>query len=248
MPHPNPARDEIPEGIKPETKFKSESFSEEKSELHLFDDMAEHLYAAALADILDELGYRNQVVSPELMLLPLHPGMVAVGRALTMLNDTDTNTEDPYALAIEALDNMKPGEVVVGSCRKPMLPGNFGELSATRVINAGGRGAIINGYTRDGRKLLEMNFPMFCRGMSPIDTKGRSRIVDCNCEIQLGDHTVKPGQIIFADYDGIVVIPHEVEDEVVSKALQKVKVENLVREELKQGVSMDEVWNKYHVL
>jgi len=182
------------------------------------------------------------------MIRPIHPHSVVVGRALTLLNAHNTQEENPYELAIRAMDGMKPGDVLVASGKEPLETGIFGELSATRVSKAGGRGAVINGYSRDGRKILEMGFPLFCRGISPIDTTGRVRVVDINCPLSLGDRTVLPGQILFADLDGIILIPIEAEAKALEKAIERTHVETKVRMELCNGASMEEVWNKYHVL
>jgi regulator of RNase E activity RraA len=93
-----------------------------------------------------------------------------------------------------------------------------------------------------------MEFPLFCKGISPVDTTGRVRVVDYGCPVEIGGRRIEAGQIIFADMDGIVVIPREAEDEVIAKALERAEVETAVREELRQGKTMDEVWEKYHVL
>jgi 4-hydroxy-4-methyl-2-oxoglutarate aldolase len=214
----------------------------------LFDTISAALYAGALSDILDEMGYRSQAVHPDLQIRPLNLQAVAMGRALTLLNARDTREEDPYELAIRAMDGMKPGQLLVASGKGPLETGIFGELSATRVSRAGGRGAVINGYSRDARKILEMGFPLFCRGISPIDTTGRVRVVDFNCRVDFGDQNVSPGQILFADLDGIILIPIEAESEVMDKALERALIETKVRMELRGGATMEEVWKRYHVL
>jgi len=232
---PNQANQQPPEG-------------QESKETQLFAKMAENLYAEAISDILDEMGFRDQVVDPGLGLVPFDPEMVTVGRAWTLVNDRDDKMEDPYALAIEAMDAMKPGQLLVATGRQPLEVGIFGELSATRVRKLGGTGALVNGFTRDGRKIMAMKFPIFCRGNSPIDTTGRVRVVDYGVPVEIGGRTIQPGQIVFADMNGIVLVPTEVEDEVIAKALERAEVESAIRKELSEGATMDEVWNKYHVL
>ncbi len=218
------------------------------NDMQVFKKMADHLYAGAIADILDEMGFRHQVIDPKLGIRPLHPGMVAVGRAWTLVNDHDDRTEDPYEKAIEAMDMMQAGQLLLATGTSRLDTGIFGELSATRIRRKGGVGAVINGFSRDGRKILDMNFPLFCQGISPLDTTGRVRVVDYGVPVKLGDTEVCSGQILFADYDGLVVIPAEAEEEVIDKALERAEVETRVREELEAGASMDEVWKKHHVL
>ncbi|MFB3906644.1 MAG: RraA family protein [Acidobacteriota bacterium] len=214
----------------------------------VFRTLAENLYSAAISDILDEMGYREQAVDPNCAIRPLSPSSVVVGRARTLLNDLDSRADEPYQLAIEALDKVGPGDVVVCTSRVPLVTGIFGELSGTRVRARGGNGAIVDGFTRDGRKLLDMDFPVLCRGISPIDTTGRARVVAYDVPVKLGQREVAPGQIIFGDMDGIILIPPEAEEEVIRRALERAEVESQVRAELKSGRSMDEVWKKYHVL
>ncbi|MPY90620.1 MAG: RraA family protein [Luteitalea sp.] len=213
-----------------------------------FKHAASALYAGVVSDILDELGFRHQAVDPALGLRPLRPEQVVVGRARTLVNDFDSRVENPYELAIEAMDGIQPGEVLVAGGRTLVPTGIFGELSATRVWAKQGTGAVINGFTRDGRKLMQMGFPVFCRGTSPIDTAGRVRVVDFNVALQLGERTVYPGQIIFADLDGLLLIPREAEAEVMERALERARVETDIRNELKSGASLEAVWQKYRVL
>lgn len=218
------------------------------SEKETFDKIEKSLYAAAFSDILDEMGFRDQAVDPASLVRPLSSGSVMIGRACTLLNRRDADPVEPYKLAIEALDSVRPGQVVVAAGDELLESGIFGELSATRIALCGGRGALIDGYTRDGRKLVEMGFPVFCRGVSPIDTTGRVRVVDYNIPLKVGNRVVQPGQIIFADMDGIILIPVEAEQEVLAKAIERAEVETRVREELLAGETMDSVWKKYHVL
>ncbi len=213
-----------------------------------FEAIRASLYAGALSDVLDEMGYRNQVVDPKAAIRPLRPDSVLFGRACTLRNSLDARVEDPYALAMEAMDQMQPGDVLIAAGDQPLDVGIFGELSAARVTSRGGRGALIDGFTRDGRKLLETGFPVFCKGISPIDTTGRVRVVAYNVPLALGGLTVQPGQLVFADLDGIVLIPKEAEDDVLARALERVEVESNVRRELNAGASLNEVWQKYHVL
>ncbi len=213
-----------------------------------FEEIVAALYAGALSDILDEMGFRDQVVDPRAGIRPLRPDSVLFGRACTLLNSLDTRVDDPYALAIEAMDQMQPGDVLIAAGDQPLDVGIFGELSAARVTARGGRGALIDGFTRDGRKLIETGFPVFSKGVSPIDMTGRVRVIAYNVPLTVGGRTVRPGQLVFADLDGIVLIPKESEDDVLARALERVRVESDVRRELNAGASLDHVWQKYHVL
>ena len=93
-----------------------------------------------------------------------------------------------------------------------------------------------------------MKFPVFCAGIRPLDSKGRGLVTDYDIPIQCGGVTVNPGDVIFADFDGVVVVPKEVESEIFHRAKDKVESENHSRRELQNGRSLREVYNKYKSL
>jgi 4-hydroxy-4-methyl-2-oxoglutarate aldolase len=138
--------------------------------------------------------------------------------------------------------------VVVASTQRSTRTCLWGELLSTASVARGANGAVIDGYTRDVRQIERMQFPVFSTGMYPVDSAGRSEVVDYNCSVECGDVTVAPGDIIFGDYDGVVVIPAQAIQEVVQRALDKVEGENRTREELRKGATLREVYDKYGVL
>jgi len=217
-------------------------------ELELFEYLEHHAYAAAFSDVLDGMGFRSQAVSPDGRIRPLCETFVAVGRAVTLLNAPDTNEEEPYDLVIKCIDSLSPGSMLVTTGRVPLVTGIMGELTATALRVKGCRGAVVNGYTRDARKIIKMGYPTFAWGVSPIDTTGRVRVVEYNIPVSIGGVTVHPGDLVFADLDGVVVIPRLAEEEVIAEVLQRVSTENNVRKELAEGKKMSDVWSKYGVL
>jgi len=218
------------------------------TEQELFEHLERHAYAAAFSDILDEMGYRSQVLSPDVRIRPLCETFVAVGRAVTLLNAPDTNEEEPYDLVIKCIDALTPGTMLVTTARVHLETGIMGELTATALRVKGCRGAVVNGYTRDARKIIKMGYPTFAWGASPIDTTGRVRVVDYNIPITIGSVTVTPGDLVFADLDGILVVPRAVEQDTIARVLERVSTENVVRKELADGKKMSDVWSRYGVL
>jgi regulator of RNase E activity RraA len=155
--------------------------------------------------------------------------------------------DEPYKVTIEALDSLKPDDVpviVTGDSSAAV----WGELLSTATRARGARGTIIEGCARDTRQLLVMDFPLFCTGTSPTDSKGRSEITEYDRQVCCGDATIKPGDIVFADLDGIVAIPKEIETEALERAYKKVSRENGVRRDLAKGVLLGETWRKHGVL
>jgi len=218
------------------------------TEQDLFQHLEERAYAALFSDVLDGMGYRSQAVSPEAAIRPLSEKFVSAGRAVTLLNAPDTNEEDPYDLVIRCIDAIQPGSVMVATGSQRLETGIMGELTATALRARQCRGAIVNGYTRDSRKLISMGYPTFAWGSSPIDTTGRVRVVRTNIPVVIGGVTISPGDMVFADMDGIVVVPRSVEGEVINRVLERLSTENMVRKELSEGKTMAEVWSRYHVL
>jgi 4-hydroxy-4-methyl-2-oxoglutarate aldolase len=221
-----------------------------KGDSYLFEFMTEHLHVAAVCDILDELGHRNQAMHQRLR--PLLPDMKKcgfVGRARTFRwMDTDHIAEDPYGLEIEVMDSLRPNEVVIHSTDQGGTNAPWGELMSTIAKRRGTAGCVCDSQIRDCVKIIEMGFPVFYAGIRPLDSKGRAIVVEYDVPVRCGEVLVNPGEIVYADFDGVVVIPKAAEDEVFEKALEKVERENLSRKELLQGKSLREVYDKYKSL
>ena len=217
------------------------------NDLEMFQTMKEKLYAAVLCDALDQVGCRDQAMRSDIR--PVYAEAVAVGRALTVLSvDVHGPVEDPYRLEIEAVDALKPGHVMVASTGMSRRTCFWGELLSTAARARGANGSVIDGYTRDVKRIAEMQFPVFSTGMKPVDSAGRGVVMDYNCTVSCGDVVVNPDDIVFGDIDGVVVIPREVEGEAIQRAFEKVEGENRTREELEKGGYLRDVYAKYGVL
>jgi len=217
------------------------------SDLELFGFIRKKLYSAVVSDVLDEFGYRNQAMGPELR--PLSQDFVVAGRAKTILwVDVYEAGSDPYATEIAAVDSIKPGEVAVNCTNQSTRNAPWGELMSTATKARGGLGAIVDGLIRDSLRIIEMGFPVFCTGLRPIDSKGRGIVVDCDVPVKVGGVKIQPGDIVFGDNDGVVVVPSECEKAVFEEALDKVNRENLSLKELRSGKLLREVYDRYGVL
>ena len=211
------------------------------------DELQRLLYSAVIADILDEIGVKDFVMDSKMK--PIINSGAVVGYARTLYAvDVFKIPESPYQLDLEFIDSLNEGDLFIATVNGNNYNGFFGELLATATVAHGGRGAIIDGYVRDVEKINEMGFPLYCIGTDPRDSKGRVDAILCDEPIVCAGAKVRPGDMIFADIDGIVVIPKEHIAEVIDKALDKVSGENVVREELRAGVSVKAVFNKYGIL
>jgi regulator of RNase E activity RraA len=212
-----------------------------------FDLIQEKLYTSVLADIMDDLGHREQVMRHDIR--PLFDGAKVVGRAATMLAcEVYQVPSEPYKLELELLDSLAPGEVVVFTTQGSHRAAIWGELLSTHARARGGRGAIIDGATRDAWGIVEMRFPVFASGMTPADSKGRLDIVATRVPIEVGGVLVRPGDLVVGDVDGCLAIPQAVEAEVIEQALAKVEGENTVRDVLAAGTSIQQVFRDYGIL
>lgn len=211
------------------------------------DQLQEKLYSAVISDILDSLELRNQALPQHIR--PLDPDMVVCGYAKTVqVADVYRKPAQAYKKQIEVLDGMQPGEVFVGDVGGSERSAFFGELMSAAMKVAGGRGAVIDGLCRDVKKIKQLGFPVFVKGTRPTDSYARNEVIDFDVPIKIGDVQIQPGDLIFGDIDGIVVVPKDVEDEVIAKAFEKVNGENMVREHILKGMKVSEVFEKFGIL
>lgn len=212
-----------------------------------FESIKKDLYTAVIADILDELGYREQVMKSDIR--PVCADMRLVGRAFTVLAaDVYAEPEKPYKMELEAVDRLSADDIVTVTTNGSVSSGFWGELLTTVAVCKGATGAVIDGFTRDTTQIMKMGFPLFVRGMCALDSKGRTDVIAYQVPIVCGGVRIRPGDILFADFDGVVVIPQEVADETFEKAFNKVNGENIVREEILAGASATEVFERHHIL
>jgi regulator of RNase E activity RraA len=221
----------------------------------LFRLARQELFVAVVGDVMDQLGLRRQFLPPRIQ--PLTRDMVTIGRAMPVLsvdyNDTDVAaasnpvTKKPFGLMMDALDSLKPNEIYfcTGSSPEYAL---WGELMSTRAIHCGAVGAILNGYTRDMKGILDLRFPVFCFGSYAQDQGVRGKVVDYRISVKVGQAVIAPGDILFGDCDGVCVIPRHAEEDVFSAAIEKARGEKHVRHEIEAGMPAKEAFEKYGIL
>ncbi len=207
------------------------------------------LYVAVVCDVLDEHNYRSQAMNQRLRPLdPQNCHFIGSARTIQWANVDYIDNDDPYGLELEVMDDIKPGDVIVHSTDFRGNNAPWGELMSTAAKKRGAKGCICDSQIRDCRKIIELKFPVFSSGIRPVDSKGRGRVISYDVPISCGEVLVNPRDIIFADLDGIVVIPLSMSEEILKEALQKVYKENLSRKELNEGKLLSEVYRKYGVL
>lgn len=230
-----------------------------KNNEELFALIREKLYTPVVGDILDQMGYTHQflpaAIRPLTALVP--PNMVGtfasdkrnklVGWACTILeNDIYAPAKKPFGYLTESLDQLRPGEVYVATgAHNSAL---WGELLTATSRTKGAVGAVLDGCTRDTPQVLEQNFPVFCTGCWAQDSSVRTYVCDYRCTIEIGQVTIHDGDLIFGDVDGVLVVPKEIVEPVMEKALEKAAGEKLVRQAIEGGMSATDAFAKFGIL
>lgn len=225
------------------------------SDEDLFALARKELFTCVVGDVMDKLGLQHQFLPPQIK--PLRDDMVVIGRAMPVLSvdvfeekvagSANPLMEKSFGLLFEALDNLKPGEVYVSTGPSPRAA-MWGELMSIRALKLGAAGAVANGYTRDTHGICRLNFPTFSRGRFGQDAAPRCKTVDYRVAIEIGQVRVRPGDIVFGDLDGVLVVPREAEAEVFTLATEKARGEKHVKNALEQGMSATEAFTKFGIM
>lgn len=204
------------------------------------------LYTPVLGDILDALGYEHQFL-PQ----PIHPmreQMKVMGRAMPVLMiDVYGPQRKPFGRLTEALDQLQPGDVYLASGGQ-MRCAYWGEILTATARQRGAVGAVINGFHRDTPQVLAQDWPVFSRGRYAQDSAVRTQVVDYRVPIEIEQVRVNPGDLVFGDLDGVVVVPQAVEEEVIERALEKASGEKTVRRCIEAGMTSTQAFEQYGIL
>lgn len=226
----------------------------DENDAELFRVIRDELFVAAVGDVLDTMGYQHQFLPAGIM--PLEKSMRIVGRAMPVLeadviNDGNRSvgplSGKPFGLMMEALDDLKAGEIYVatGASLRYAL---WGGLMSTRAQHLKAAGAILDGYVRDAGEIERLGFNVFCRGTYAQDQGVRGQVIDYRCTIEIDGVRIAPGDLLFGDREGVLVIPRAVEAEAVAKALDKVRTENKVADAIRGGMSACEALATFGVM
>lgn len=226
-----------------------------QSDEELFGLARRELFTAVVGDVMDKLGLLRQFLPPNIQ--PLRTDMVAIGRAMTVL-EADAFAEKatssvnplaakPFGLMLEALDDLKPNEIYICTGASPRYA-LWGELMSTRALKLGAAGAVLDGYSRDTNGILALNFPTFSYGRYAQDQGPRGKVIDFRVPLEIGQVRILPGDIVFADLDGVCVIPQQAEEEVFVRALEKARGEKLVRKAIEGGMSATEAFATFGIM
>jgi len=226
-----------------------------KGDDELFALMRSRLFPAVVGDILDTMGCLRQFLPPAIR--PLRPEMVIAGRAMPVLeancfaadepNGQLPLSRQPFGLLFQALDDLKPHEVYVATGCAPQFA-LWGGLMTTRALHLKAAGAVLDGYSRDTPEVLQLGMPVFSYGGFAQDQGPRGKVVDYRVAVEIQGVRIAPGDIVFGDLDGVLVIPRAAEEEAIRRALEKASTENKVRDAIRAGMSTVEAFRKFGVM
>ncbi|HQU60942.1 MAG: RraA family protein [Phaeodactylibacter sp.] len=226
-----------------------------KNDNELYEIAKKELFVALVGDILDKMGYLHQFLPPNIK--PLNDDFVVIGRAMPVLeadvfeessqNGHNPVMKKPFGIMFEALDSLKEGEVYICSGASPQYA-LWGGLMSTRAIKLGAAGAVVDGWSRDTKEILNLNFPTFSLGGYAQDQGPRGKVIDYQVPIEFGGIRVNPGDIVYGDLDGVLIVPKEAADEAFAGAIEKARGEQLVKKALQEGMSTVEAFHKFGIM
>ncbi len=218
----------------------------------LFETIRTRLFTAVVGDVLDVMGHRHQFLPQAIK--PLVPGTVIVGRAMTVLETQYPEggsrgplSDKAFGMMFEALDDLKEDEIYLATGQNLDFA-TWGGLMSTRATHLKAAGAIVNGFHRDTREVNALGFPAFSRGSYAQDQGPRGKVLDWRVPIEVEGVKVASGDLIFADDEGVLVIPRAAEAEAVERALIKAETENQVASAIKAGMPTVEAFERFGVM
>lgn len=219
------------------------------TDAEVFEAARRELFTAVVGDIMDKLGFRHQFLPPQIQ--PLARDMVVAGRAMTVqesdIAEGAPAPSRPFGKMLEALDDLRAGEVYL--CTGASLTyALWGELMSTRAKICKAAGAVLDGYSRDTKPILQMGFPVFSRGSYAQDQGPRGHVTDYRVPIRIGGVVINPGDIVFGDMDGVCVVPSKAERDILAGAFEKARAEKTARKALEAGMNARQVFELYGIL
>ncbi|GKW10572.1 hypothetical protein PEC301899_08540 [Pectobacterium carotovorum subsp. carotovorum] len=209
----------------------------------LLNNIKRFMSSPLLSDILDDMGYRNQIIKG------LHPNIQNVkllGRAKTLkLRKLEDNEHyDGIYKALSSYETIIPNDIIMVENEMEDFA-YFGELNANLAIRSGAAGVIVGGYTRDSKAVYDLALPVFSKGYTCQDVRQRATLESINKTIEMYGVTVQVGDLIFADKEGVVVIPKGIEKLVIDHIYKRGKNENNILLDISLGVCTDVLVKKY---
>jgi 4-hydroxy-4-methyl-2-oxoglutarate aldolase len=223
-----------------------------KSDEELFAWIRNELSTPPVSDVMEQFGFLYPMLSTQIR--PLRSDMVLIGRAMLVQDELPVEYGKPsrfdfkpFGLLFESIEALRPNEVYIAS-GGPTHAARLGDMLVIRAQKLGAAGVVLNAHLRDGNGILSLNLPAFAHGFRAYGLQGRHNVVDFRCSITIDKVRIRPGDLIFGDGDGVCVVPHEAEGEILNRALAKTQLEKNVRRDIESGQSVVDAFKKYGVM
>lgn len=203
--------------------------------------------SALVSDALDQLGLHQQALGSDLR--PLNPAGVTVGHALPVrAAPSPSGIDEPYDGLLTTLDAIGPGQIVVIAAGRSDAAAVWGELCHTVCQAAGGVGVITDGLIRDTAVLRASEAVAYARGAVPRDIAGRLAFADLGGRVDIDGVAIAAADVVVADEDGVVIVPADVAEEVLSRANAKAADEGRFKRAVREGMGSREAFRRFSVL
>ncbi len=202
----------------------------------------ERLYTGAINDVLREKCLLDQNLPSDIM--PLRDEMTVCGVAFTVKSSPNVMIQGEMTFRSKMLDEMTPDGVVVWDTSADTEASLWGGVMTATAKQKGIRGAIIAGGIRDTKQILGENFPVFYKYRTSNGSLGRCLITHYQVPVKIGKVTVRPGDIIFGDIDGVLCIPREIAYEVLVRAEEIENNENQIFSWVRSGETIQQITDK----
>jgi regulator of RNase E activity RraA len=226
-----------------------------QSDDELFVQVRRELFTAVVGDVMDKIGLQHQFLPPRIQ--PLGSNMVVIGRAMPVLTADvfEEGTENkqnpamarPFGLMLQALDDLKRHEVYLCAGASPRYA-LWGELMSTRAMKLGAAGAVLDGYSRDTPGILHLDFPTFSSGRYAQDQGPRGKVIDFRCTVEIEGVRIAPGDLVFGDLEGVLIVPRDAVEESFALGLEKARGEKLVKKAIEDGMSATDAFEKFGIM
>lgn len=225
------------------TKLKAARASRKLADFEIpLEDMCRRygaLYSGAINDVLRERNLLYQTLPHSI--LPLREKMVVAGVAFTIKGSKNLDVTDEMEQRAAMLESIGRDSVVVWDTSGDNESAQWGEVMTMAARKRGCRGAVVDGGVRDTAKVLDQEFPVFVRYRTSNGMLGRFRIIGYQMPIEIGGVHVRPGDFVFGDIDGVLIIPREIAYEVLLRAEEISENESEIKQWVESGLSAQEV-------
>jgi 4-hydroxy-4-methyl-2-oxoglutarate aldolase len=230
----------------------------EREELLKYCKVIEESYTPIVSDILDEMGYRDQVMTEWFHQVSLTDKIAGPAYTLEFKQESESYNIGKHELSVEEIivkikevfDAMDTGDVIVGTTNGSFAAGVWGEIMSTIAkYHYNARGAILDGAIRDVHRTEKVGFPVWFLSTIPTEAVGRIEYLGLKKQIWCGGRLVRREDIVFADRNGVIIIPKEIDlKELTDKIRNNTELEEKTRNEIQEGSSPFDVYRKYQVI